>query len=938
MWKVLATGFDRFSNVKRLLLALLLGFLAVAVIANSVLIVNRQDALGRVSRYNLVWLLSQAAHEVLRLEETISASALPGNHIDADAVALRLDVLANRLVLLRTGEAAEFISERPDLKRNVEELESTLASIDKLIPGLPNPEVVVKIRNLLEPQVPRMLQLAAAANVRSGDIVAQDQHDLSFQHWLLTGLLVTAGVLIVVLLYRFASAQQRSRIDLEHEVGERTAELRESLDYQTAISDVLKAISRSTFDLEPVLQVVLDTATRLCHAQVGGIYQFQDGTFRWIAGSGTGQGNQDTHKAAPAAAAWDDLVVRVAGGARTVSVSNAAAEMANGSADHSGIGTMLGLPMTRDGQLIGVLALARTDVAAFSAKQIELATVFADQAAIAIENVRLINEIREKGWQLERALQHKSQFLATMSHELRTPMNGVLGMIDVLEAEGPGKDQTHTLNMMRESAEVLLRNINDLLDYSRIEAGALRLEELPFILKDLIDGAVEVFKPQASRKSLSLVGIVASSPTDAFIGDPTRVRQVIFNLLSNALKFTDRGGVMLRASAETSENGMSKVVLAVTDTGIGISSEQQTRLFKPFSQVDSSITRRFGGSGLGLSIVKQLAELMQGDVTVSSLPGSGATFIVTLKLKATVVEQPIALPQPKPAPVTPSASAVPALAAAASAAAAAAAAAAAEPAPVRRKALVVDDNPINCEVMLRQLRVLGMPADSAADGFAGFSTWRSGNYDIVFADVHMPLMDGFTMTGEIRGIESAESRVRRPIVAVSADALAGEEERCKAAGMDDYLAKPVGLDSLRHVLRRWVPDEPEKKEPAVDKTAEKPAPDAPPSDTPAIDPSVLDPWVENDDAARRSILRRFSETVSASSHDIEQAMACGDLATLQSAAHRLRSGALAVGARLLSSSAAALETAAKARDRVACEGEFGHLVVEMDRVRGQIDA
>ena len=240
MWKVLATGFDRFSNVKRLLLALLLGFLAVAVIANSVLIVNRQDALGRVSRYNLVWLLSQAAHEVLRLEETISASALPGNHIDADAVALRLDVLANRLVLLRTGEAAEFISERPDLKRNVEELESTLASIDKLIPGLPNPEVVVKIRNLLEPQVPRMLQLAAAANVRSGDVVAQDQHDLSFQHWLLTGLLVTAGVLIVVLLYRFASAQQRSRIDLEHEVGERTAELRKSLDYQTAISDVLE--------------------------------------------------------------------------------------------------------------------------------------------------------------------------------------------------------------------------------------------------------------------------------------------------------------------------------------------------------------------------------------------------------------------------------------------------------------------------------------------------------------------------------------------------------------------------------------------------------------------------------------------------------------------------------------------------------------------------
>jgi len=914
MWKVLAAGLGRFSNIKKLLLALALGFLAVAVIANSVLIVNRQEALGRVSRYNLTWLLSQAAHEVLRLEETISASALPGNHVDADAVALRLDVLVNRLFLLRTGEAAEFIAERPELKRNVEELEATLATIDKMIAGLPNPDTVMKIRSLLEPQVPRMLQLAAAANVRSGDVVAQDQHDLSFQHWLLTGLLGTAGVLIVVLLYRFASAQQRSKIDLEREILERTAELRESLDYQTAISDVLKAISRSTFDLAPVLQVVLDTATRLCRAQMAGIYQFQDGTFRWMAGSAAaGSTPQDASSAtAPTAPAWDDLVVRVAGGARTVSVSNASAEGAQG--DIAGVrrlGTMLGLPMTRDGQLIGVLALARESVEPFSAKQIELATVFADQAAIAIENVRLINEIRDKGWQLERALQHKSQFLATMSHELRTPMNGVLGMIDVLEAEGPGKDQTHTLNMMRESAQVLLRNINDLLDYSRIEAGALRLEELPFVLKDLIDGAVEVFKPQASRKGLSLVGIVASSPSDAFIGDPTRVRQVIFNLLSNALKFTDRGGVMLRASAEPVGGGMAQVVLAVTDTGIGISSEQQQRLFKPFSQVDSSITRRFGGSGLGLSIVKQLAELMLGDVTVSSLPGSGATFIVTLKLRPTVIEQVAPVP------------ARPAMAAAKSVP---------TPASANRRALVVDDNPINCEVMLRQLKVLGIPADSAADGFAGFSTWRGGGYDIVFADVHMPLMDGFTMTGEIRGIETAESRKRTPIVAVTADAMAGEEERCKAAGMDDYLAKPVGLDGLRQVLKRWLPD---KKE--IPMPASTPA-KAAANDTPAIDPSVLDPWVENDDAARRSILRRFSETVSASSHDIEQAMACGDLATLQSAAHRLRSGALAVGARLLSSTAAALETAAKTGDRVACEGEFGQLVLEMDRVKGQIEA
>jgi hypothetical protein len=207
----LLASLGRFRGVKRLLLLGTFLFLALAVVANSVVIVKRQEALGRVSRYNLTWLLSQAAHEVLRLEEVVSASALPGGPVDADAVALRLDVLANRLALLRTGEAAEFIGERPDLKRGVEELEATLATVEKLIEGLPNPEVALHLRTLLDPLVPKMLQMAAAANVRSGDVVAQDQQDLSFQHWLLTGLLVTAAIVIVILLYRFASTQQKPR-------------------------------------------------------------------------------------------------------------------------------------------------------------------------------------------------------------------------------------------------------------------------------------------------------------------------------------------------------------------------------------------------------------------------------------------------------------------------------------------------------------------------------------------------------------------------------------------------------------------------------------------------------------------------------------------------------------------------------------------------------
>ncbi len=888
-----------FGRLRNRLILLGLVFLAVAVVVNSVVIVKRQEALGRVSRYNLTWLLSQAAHEVLRLQEVISASTLPDSPVDADAVSLRLDVVANRLTLLRSGEAADFLDRRPDLKQSVEELKTTLARVQALSSKLPDPKVALQLRAELEPLVPKMLQMAAAANVQSGDFVAKDQRELSLQHWLLTGLLATAAIIIVALLYRFAASQRRSRADLEAKIGERTAELRELLDYQTATSDVLKVISRSTFDIAPVSRVVLETVTRLCRVQKAALYRFEDGALRWMAGFGAGPQNQQIRAIAPESPGWLALADKAAQDGQILRVVDAAAIPEYCLSDIPGLGrarTMLGIPMTRDGKLIGVLVLGRDKVMMFTEKQVEVATVLADQAALAIENVRLIDEIRDKTRQLEKALQHKSQFLATMGHELRTPMNGVLGMIDVLEAEGASNGQARTLAMMRDSAQVLLRNINDLLDYSRIEAGALRLEEMPFGLKNLIDGAVQVFQPQATRKGLTLVGVVAPGAIDAFLGDATRVRQIIFNLLSNALKFTDSGSIMLRAGAEPAEAGLARLVLSVSDTGIGISDEQQARLFKPFSQVDSSITRRYGGSGLGLSIVKQLAELMSGDVTLASVPGAGATFTVMLKLRPTVIESP-AEASLEPAPVSaPIASQMPLN---------------------LGRVLVVDDNPTNCEVLLRQLRINGVSADPAVDGIAGFNAWHKGAYDMVFADIHMPEMDGFSMTAAIRSSEANEGRLRTPVIAVSADALAGEEEHCRAAGMDDFLCKPIGINSLRKVLQRWLPTRQGDEEPA-------------------IDPTVLDPWVEYDSGARREILEKFKETVAGSTPALEKAMARGDLAELRSLAHRLRSGAQTVGARPLSKSAADLEIAARSGDRPACEGHYGHLVVQIDRVRAEI--